>query len=154
MFLGRAGWALLLGDHHLRPLLLGSTAAGVLLTAGLPLVHSLPLLFVLLFLAGVAVAPYWPSVQALAARCLKREDPTVLFVLLSCAGVPGCGVFTWAMGWLGDATGLRAAFFLVPACFLGLGVLMALASTRGPSAETAGSADGPRVDPVSGAGST
>ena len=51
----------------------------------------------------------------------------MLFILLSCAGVPGCGVFTWLMGYVGDQTGgLRAAFYLIPACYLALAGLIGL----------------------------
>jgi fucose permease len=47
----------------------------------------------------------------------------MLFVLLSCAGIPGCGFFTWLMGWIGNSSGLGAAFYIVPACYAGLAVL-------------------------------
>ena len=126
MFVGRAGSGFLVGDHRLRTLLLASAAAGAVLAAAVPFTASLGVLLPLLGAAGLATAPFWPSTQSLAARRLRRADPTTLFVLLSCAGVPGCGVATWAMGLLGDGFGLRAAFFLVPACFLGLGLLLAV----------------------------
>ena len=129
MFLARVGWGLRLGENGLRPLILGSAAAGVAVTALLPLANGFGLLCVLLTAAGVATAPFWPSVQALAAQRLGRKDPTVLFVLLSCAGVPGCGLVVGLMGWAGDRVGLRAAFFVVPACFLALAVLV-VAATR------------------------
>jgi fucose permease len=37
--------------------------------------------------------------------------------MLSCAGIPGCGFFSWLMGVVGDATSLRKSLLLVPACF-------------------------------------
>ena len=59
----------------------------------------------------------------------------MLFILLSCAGIPGCGFFTWLMGCLGDQTGdLRLAFYLVPGCYLTLAVLIGfdwIRSSRG-----------------------
>ncbi len=49
----------------------------------------------------------------------------MLFILLSCAGVPGCGFFTWLMGYIGNQSGgLTNAFYLVPACYLVLALLM------------------------------
>lgn len=136
MFAARLGWGMMLGEDRLRGLILGSAAGGVAVTAVLPLAHGFGLLCVLLAAAGVATAPFWPSVQALAARRLGRDDPTVLFVLLSCAGVPGCGLVVGLMGWTGDRVGLQAAFFVVPACFLVLALLV-VAATRAPRAARA-----------------
>ena len=49
----------------------------------------------------------------------------MLFILLACAGVPGCGVATWLMGYLGNQDGgLGRAFYLVPACYLLLALLI------------------------------
>jgi fucose permease len=83
------------------------------------------LFFGLLFLAGVASAPFWPSVQSYCADCLPETDTTMLFILLSCAGIPGCGFFTWLMGYIGNqGGGLGRAFYLVPACYLALAALI------------------------------
>jgi hypothetical protein len=49
----------------------------------------------------------------------------MLFILLACAGVPGCGVATWLMGVIGNQSGgLTKAFYLVPACYLILALLI------------------------------
>jgi len=51
----------------------------------------------------------------------------MLFVLLSCAGVPGCGFFAWLMGYMGGQDGdLSHSFYLVPLCYLVLVVLIAI----------------------------
>jgi MFS family permease len=127
MVLGRTGWGYLISQHHLRPLLIWSGIGGTVVTALLPKVTNLWLFFALLFLAGIATAPFWPSVQSYCADRLPDVDTTMLFVLLSCAGIPGCGVFTWLMGFIGDrAGGLNAAFYLVPACYVSLVGLIAL----------------------------
>ena len=42
----------------------------------------------------------------------------MLYILLSCAGVPGCGVLSVVMGKVGDLWGLKAAFMVVPVCYL------------------------------------
>ncbi|HQA00587.1 MAG TPA: hypothetical protein PLT93_20835, partial [Phycisphaerae bacterium] len=68
--------------------------------------------------------PFWPSVQSYCADRLPTADTTMLFILLSCAGIPGCGVFTWLMGYLGDRMGLSAAFYIVPACYVTLAALI------------------------------
>jgi fucose permease len=93
------------------------------------------LFFGLLFLAGIATAPFWHSVQSHCADCLPHTDTTMLFILLSCAGIPGCGFFTWLMGFLGHYSGsLRPAFYLVPACHVLLALLIAYdRATHAPS---------------------
>jgi MFS family permease len=125
MVLGRTGWGYLIDQHHLRALIVGSALAGTLLTLPFPLLNHLGVFFVLLFLAGLATAPFWPSVQSYCSDRLPESDTTLLFILLSCAGIPGCGFFTWLMGYIGGAYGnLDHAFYLIPACFLTLAALM------------------------------
>ncbi len=126
MALGRTASGCLVGQKGLRRLIVCSALGGALVTAFLPLAGSLWLLFALLFLSGLATAPYWPSVQSYGADRLPSADATMLMVLLSCAGVPGCGAFTWLMGVLGNQGGLGPAFYLVPACYLMLAALMGL----------------------------
>ena len=72
----------------------------------------------LLFFVGLASAPFWPSVQSYSVDRLSHLDSTTLYILLSCAGVPGCGVLSVVMGKAGDLWGLRAAFLAVPVCYL------------------------------------
>jgi fucose permease len=125
MVLGRTGWGYLISQHHLRPLIVWSALAGAAITLPLPWLTDLYVLFVLLFLGGVATAPFWPSVQSHCADRMPGTDTTMLFILLSCGGVPGCGVFTWLMGYIGNHFGgLRGAFFLVPASYLVLAALI------------------------------
>lgn len=127
MVLGRSGWGFLLHQSHLKSLILGSALAGFAITVFFPFVGNLWLFFGLLFLAGIATAPYWPSIQSYAVDCLPRLDSTSLLILLSCAGVPGCGFFTWLMGFMANRFGLDRAFFLVPICYGLLGLLVAWA---------------------------
>ena len=75
-------------------------------------------------MTGVGTAPFWPSIQSYAVDRLPGTDVTMVFVLLSCAGIPGCGIFTWFMGVIGDWWGLRVSFFLAPLCFLVMGGLI------------------------------
>jgi MFS family permease len=125
MVLGRTGWGYLIKQHQLRKLIVLSALGGMLVTLCFPFLTQLWLFFGLLFLAGIATAPFWPSVQSYCADCLPQSDTTMLFILLSCAGIPGCGFFTWLMGYLGNHSGgLRHAFYLVPACYLLLALII------------------------------
>jgi len=125
MVLGRTGWGYLIKQHQLKELIVVSALIGSLITFFFPLLTDLRLFFGLLFLAGIATAPFWPSVQSYCADRLPKTDTTMLFILLSCAGVPGCGFFAWLMGYIGDRTGsLSSAFYLVPFCYLALALLI------------------------------
>ncbi len=125
MFLGRSGWGYLIRQHQLKQLIVWSALAGVLVTLPFPFLDNLYVLCVLLFLSGIATAPFWPSIQSYCTDRLPEADTTMLFILLSCAGVPGCGVFTWLMGYLGNQLGgLSGAFYLVPSCYLILAALI------------------------------
>ncbi len=125
MVLGRTGWGYLIKQHQLRQLIVLSALGGMLITLVFPLLENLWFFFALLFLSGVATAPFWPSIQSYCTDCLPQNDTTMLFILLSCSGVPGCGVFAWLMGVLGNHSGgLRHAFYLVPACYLLLAAII------------------------------
>lgn len=80
----------------------------------------------LLFVAGIASAPFWPSIQSYTTICLPRLDSTMQFVILSCAGVPGCAAATWLMGYVGNVFGMRAALLLVPICYAMMILLLAM----------------------------
>ncbi len=124
MILGRTGWGVMIRQHQLGALIIISAFAGAVVTAVFPLLNVMWVLYVMLFISGVATGPFWPSVQSYCAERIPQVDTTMLFILLSCAGIPGCGVFTWVMGIIGDHYGLRVSVYLVPACFLVLGILI------------------------------
>ncbi len=126
MVVSRLAWGYLIKQHQLKQLLVFSGLGGLLVTIFLPVLTGLWPLFGVLFLAGVAIAPFWPSLQSYSADCLPKCDTTMLFILLSCAGIPGCGFFTWLMGYIANqGVGLGKAFYLVPACFALLAILVA-----------------------------
>ena len=133
MVLGRTAEGYWLHQHHLKALIVVSALIGTAITLCMPLASSLGLFLLLLFLAGIATAPFWPSVQSRSADRLPQADTTMLFILLACAGVPGCGVATWAMGYLGNHGGLGRAFYLVPACYLLLALLISADNRKRPS---------------------
>lgn len=145
MMVGRTGWGYLIRQHQLRALVVYSALAGTAVTLVFPVLTDLWLFFGLLFVAGLATAPFWPSVQSYSADRLPGTDTTMLFVLLSCAGVPGCGFLSWLMGYVGNRSGLDHAFYLVPACFLVLAGLIGAdwaRARREPSAVIPEGADG------------
>lgn len=112
-------------QRHLRRLILVSAGAGSILSFAVPLAPTVPAVFVALFVAGVSVACFWPSLQSCAAECLPVES-TSLFILLSCAGIPGFAFASWAIGLIGDRVGLSFGFMIVPIFFALLGILVAL----------------------------
>lgn len=125
MVLGRTVYGVLIRDRHLPHLITISAFGGALVTLFFPQINNLWLFFGLLFLSGLATAPFWPSVQSYSVNCLKKADMTMLLILLSCAGIPGCGFFTYLMGAIGNESGdLAKAFYLVPVCYFALGVLI------------------------------
>lgn len=124
MALGRIGGGYWVGQQHLKAFILYSAVAGVLLSLFLPQTTHLGLFLALLFLVGIATAPFWPSIQSYCADRLPEADTTLLMILLACAGIPGCGFATWLMGYIGDRGGLGIAFYLVPAFYLVLGLLI------------------------------
>jgi fucose permease len=126
MILGRSGWGCLIHQQRLNRLVLCSALAGTVVTFLLPWQTRAGGLMLLLFFAGICTAPFWPSIQSYSADRLSGADKTMLLIMLSCAGIPGCGFFTWLMGLMANRYGLRPAFFLVPGCYLGLAALMAV----------------------------
>ncbi len=123
MFLGRLFSGFWVPQYRLKALIVWSAAAGTVVCLFFPWLQSVGTLLVLLFVSGIAVGPYWPSIQSNGAERV-RGDYMMQMILYSCAGVPGCSVFTVILGVLGDAVGLRPSFYVVPACFFIVFVLM------------------------------
>jgi len=125
MAAGRLLASRLSGKLGLKPMMMASAALGLVTCTVLPLGSGLLWFYALVALAGVATACFWPSVLAEAAGCLDAP-PVMLFVLLSCAGISGFGLTPWAMGMIGDAAGLRAAFAVMPGYFVALIVVLGI----------------------------
>ena len=125
MMIGRTGSGLLVRQSNLPHLIMITAVCGAVLSVFFYTIDSASGVMILLFFTGLASAPFWPSVQSYGVDRLPHLDSTTLYILLSCAGVPGCGVLSVVMGKVGDLWGLRAAFLLVPICYLILGVLIA-----------------------------
>ena len=126
MFAGRIFAGMLIRQKNLWHLLVACALAGMPVLGGVFLLQpgQLPLLFLLLFLGGICVGPFWPACQVYCTDRLPRLDPTLIFIYLSCAGIPGCGFFTWLMGLAGDRWGLRNAFLIEPATLVLVALLL------------------------------
>ena len=123
MFIGRTGFGYIAKPHTLRYINLFSAIATIPLTLLLialkpgimPDWATFTALFVLLFLCGIGIAPFWPTTQVYGVQKMPHCDSTLLYVYFSAVGVPGCGFFTWLMGYMGDKLGdLRGTILVVP----------------------------------------
>lgn len=123
--LGRMATGGLAAKMGLRKIMFASSllgfVAGILMMQGWPVVAAY---FILAF-AGISAAPFWASVLSVAAGVLKTGS-TRLFVLLSCAGIAGYGTTPWIMGIIGDKSGLKSGFIVIPILFFGLLVVLAV----------------------------
>ncbi len=123
MFTGRYAYGRFVSAKRLVHLLLVTGVGGIPVTSLIMLLSptsfgspslALAALFVLMFLSGLCVAPYWPSMQTYGVNMLPELDSTLLFVYFSSVGIPGCGFFTWLMGFAGDHFGLHNSFLIIP----------------------------------------
>ena len=126
MFLGRTGFGYLAKPENLLRINLGAALSTIPLTLLLVLLKpgifpdwiTFILLFILLFLCGIGIAPYWPTTQVYGVINLPDCDSTLLYVYYSMLGIPGCGFFSWFMGFIGDRFGLTGTLLVVPGCLL------------------------------------
>ena len=122
MFLGRNFFGFIAREDNLRWNLICAASGTIPLILVLTLINpgfvtSRSLLFILLLavlvLCGIGIAPFWPTLQVYSVRQMPQLDTTLLYIYLSATGIPGCGVFTWLMGALGDHFGIQSAFFML-----------------------------------------
>jgi fucose permease len=122
MMVMRFAGGLFVGQKRLRRFILASAVCGMVIGLGVPFIRSPWLFFPILFAAGLSIACFWPSIQSYAVDRLPGKDPTAVFILLSCAGIPGFGLTSVIMGMIGDHAGLGASFLIVPLMLLFLAV--------------------------------
>ena len=113
MAVGRIGASRLTKRIGMHKTIMLSALLGLVVGAAAYSISGLAAFMMLLFTAGLSVACYWPTIQAYAVSTMDA-DPTLLFIYLSCFGVPGFGLTPAIMGLVGDAHSLKAAFLLVP----------------------------------------
>ncbi len=118
MAIGRMTTGKLTQNHYTdRWLLLGVSIIGLIASLGIYMTPSIYIFYLMLFISGFAVAPYWPTIQSVSTTFVKG-DPTLLFILLSCFGIPGIGAATWIMGFIGDKSSLNSALIVIPVCYV------------------------------------
>jgi fucose permease len=125
MAAGRFLTAKLSHTISLKMLMITSALLGIVVSSMLPFVANLWWFYILIALAGLAAACFWPTILAEAAACLK-VNATLLFVMLACGGIAGFGFTPWLMGIIGDQADLRAALAVIPGIFVLLLVILAL----------------------------
>ncbi len=124
MFIGRTGFGYFARPQYLRYILLGTGLGTIPLTLLLAFLEPgmmpnwllFTVLFLLLVLSGIGIAPFWPTVQVYGVSSMPKLDSTMLYIYFSALGIPGCGFFTWLMGLIGDHFGLKGAVLVVPVC--------------------------------------
>lgn len=124
MMLGRWSCSMFFRQYQLPLVIIIAAAAGVVLSLLFSVVQGVIMVMLLLFFVGLASASFWPSCQSYCVDRLSELDSTTLYIILSCSGVPGSGIFSAVMGKVGDLWGLRAAFLVVPFCYLILAILI------------------------------
>ena len=125
MVIGRMLSGMLVPQKYLPQLLLSCGVFSILAGILVPFAPGIWTVCVLVTLCGVGVGPFWPSIQSVCVDKLKL-DSTLTYIILSCAGIPGCGIFTWLQGALGDVgfIGLRYSFLLMPLSILLMTILL------------------------------
>lgn len=126
MFCGRSFFGYIAKPGNLKKILLYTSCGTIPLALVLALLKpgmlpgyiQFPLLFGVLFLCGIGISPYWPTMQVFGVNRLPHCDSTLLYVYFSAVGIPGCGFFSWLMGAVGDRAGLCGTILVVPACLL------------------------------------
>ena len=118
MIVGRLGSAAVIPQKRLFHLLLFTAGSGIFAGILLSLTTSLYLAYLLFLLLGISCSPLWPSSQSYCTDRMPELDSTVVYIILSCAGTPGCGLLSWLLGKCGDIFSLRISVLLVPLCLL------------------------------------
>ena len=118
MIIGRLGAAAIVPQKYLFHMLLGTAGTGILAGLVLPFAPSIWAAYGLFLLLGLACSALWPSSQGYCTDRMPFLDSTVVYIILSCAGTPGCGIMTWLLGKLGDNLSLKWSMLLVPVCLL------------------------------------
>ncbi len=135
MFIGRMGFGYFARESRLKHVLLICALANIPVTILLAVLkpemfssHGILyiILMVLLILGGIGIGPYWPTLQVYGVKQLPELDSTLLYIYFSAIGIPGCGFFTWLMGYLGDRFGLSGAFWMLPATLLAFSLTIGL----------------------------
>ncbi|MGI5173893.1 MFS transporter [Treponema sp. OMZ 840] len=118
-------------QHKLRKAIFLSAVFGVIIASIIPFIHSEKFFFPLLFLAGISIACFWPSIQSYSITKMSYLDSTAAFILSACAGIAGFGLVPFIMGIIGDAAGLEKSFLCVPVLLAVLALSVFFERTNG-----------------------
>jgi len=129
MAVGRFGMGIATRFVPLNRMLVVLAAVGTLASGALAVVDSLPATLVLLGVAGLCVASFWPGTLSLAARDISVSSSTV-YAMLAMAGIFGFGFIPYGVGLVGEWWGLRAGLRVVPFAFVGATVIFSVALRR------------------------
>ena len=125
MIIGRLGAAAVIPQKYLFHMLLSTAATGIAAGILLPFAPSIWAAYGLFLVLGLSCSALWPSSQSYCTDRMPFLDSTVVYIILSCAGTPGCGIMTWLLGKVGDNVSLKWSILLVPLClFLFVAVLL------------------------------
>ena len=125
MIIGRLGAAAVIPQKYLFHMLLSTAATGIAAGILLPFAPSIWAAYGLFLVLGLSCSALWPSSQSYCTDRMPFLVSTVVYILLSCARTPGCGIMTWLLGKVGDNVSLKWSILLVPLClFLFVAVLL------------------------------
>ena len=108
MVLGRLVAANIYQIISIDKLMFISAILGIVVTLILPVTSNIIIFFILLFLSGISISIFWPTIFSIANDDFDT-DKTILTILLTCFGVTGMG-FPFVTGYLGDITELKFSF--------------------------------------------
>ena len=105
----------LVQQNMIRKFILGYALAAGVVTASFPFITELSNFYILLFIAGLAIAPLWPFIQSYSVEQLPELDKTVVIVMLTISGMITFSLFSWITGLIATAFGsLSPIYYLVP----------------------------------------
>lgn len=137
MVVGRVASGHFVRQDRLIVLIVISACLGVAAGFGAWAVQTLEAFIAAMFCAGLATACFWPSIQSHAAAEMD-VDSTMLFILLSCAGIPGFGLVSWLMGVIADVSNLRTSLLVLPVLLIVLVIAMLTSRSMGGPAVVGG----------------
>ena len=129
MMIGRFASGHLVRQENLSRLIIASCIAGFFVSLVISFLGGLLALYLAFFAVGLCVACLWPSIQSFAADRLP-VDSSMLFILLSCGGIPGFALVAWFIGIVSDYAGIRTAFWFVPLTFVLCAALVHVATRQ------------------------
>lgn len=114
MLAGRYACGFIAKRSRLYSMLLWAGLLTLISSLLVPFTRSLNELYAVTALAGFSIATIWPTLQVCCVVRLPKLDSTLLYVYLSCSGIPGAGIAVLLMGMAGDRIGMERSFYLVP----------------------------------------